>query len=74
VPPDAIDLAQGSTEPEARGTGVGRALTEHVIRWAHEHGHPAMTTDWRLTNLWASRFWPRRGFRVAFLRLYRSIP
>jgi GNAT superfamily N-acetyltransferase len=74
VPPDAIDLAQGSTEPEARGTGVGRALTEHVIRWAHEHGHPAMTTDWRLTNLWASRFWPQRGFRVAFLRLYRSIP
>jgi hypothetical protein len=33
-----------------------------------------MTTDWRVTNLWASRFWPRRGFRVAFLRLYRSIP
>jgi GNAT superfamily N-acetyltransferase len=71
---DSIDLAQASTEPEARGTGVGRALTEHVIRWAHEHGHPVMTTDWRLTNLWASRFWPRRGFRVAFLRLYRSIP
>ena len=74
VPPGSIDLAQGSTEPEARGTGVGRALNEHVLRWAHENGYPAMTTDWRITNLWASRFWPRRGFRVAFLRLYRSIP
>jgi GNAT superfamily N-acetyltransferase len=74
VPRDSIDLAQASTEPEARGTGVGRALTAHVIRWAHEHEYPVMTTDWRLTNLWASRFWPRRGFRVAFLRLYRSIP
>jgi len=74
VPRDSIDLAQASTEPEARGTGVGRALTAHVIRWAHEQGYPVMTTDWRLTNLWASRFWPRRGFRVAFLRLYRSIP
>ena len=74
VPRESIDLAQASTYPEARGTGIGRALTAHVIRWAHENGHPVMTTDWRLTNLWASRFWPKRGFRVAFLRLYRSIP
>jgi len=74
VPHRSIDLAQGSTEPEARGTGVGRALTAHVLRWAHTQGYPVMTTDWRITNLWASRFWPRRGFRSAFLRLYRSIP
>ena len=74
VPENSIDLAQASTEPEARGTGVGRALTAHVIRWAHEHGYPLMTTDWRMTNLWASRFWPKRGFRPIFLRLYRSIP
>jgi GNAT superfamily N-acetyltransferase len=74
VPRGSIDLAQASTEPEARGTGVGRALTAHVLAWAHERGHAVMTTDWRITNLWASRFWPRRGFRVAFLRLYRSIP
>lgn len=74
VPENSIDLAQASTEPEARGTGVGRALTAHAIRWAYENGYPVMTTDWRMTNLWASRFWPRRGFRTTFLRLYRSIP
>jgi GNAT superfamily N-acetyltransferase len=74
VPENGIDLSQASTEPEARGTGVGRALTAHVIRWAHEHGYPVMTTDWRMTNLWASRFWPKRGFRTTFQRLYRSIP
>ena len=74
VPRSSIDLAQASTEPEARGTGVGRALTAHVIRWAHDNGYPVMTTDWRTTNLWASRFWPKRGFRPTFLRLYRSIP
>ena len=74
VSPNSIDLAAASTEPQARGSGVGRALTAHVIRWAHDHGHPVMTTDWRMTNLWASRFWPKRGFRPAFLRLYRSIP
>ncbi|HEY2354865.1 MAG TPA: GNAT family N-acetyltransferase [Gaiellaceae bacterium] len=74
VPRDAIDLAQASTYAEARGTGVGRALTAHGIRWAHEHGYPSMTIDWRTTNLWASRFWPNRGFRPSFVRLYRSIP
>jgi len=74
VPRDSIDLAQASTYPDARGTGVGRALTAHVIRWAFENGYPVMTTDWRMTNLWASRFWPKRGFRPAFLRLYRVIP
>ena len=42
--------------------------------WAHELGYPTMITDWRMTNLEASRFWPRRGFRETFLRLYRSIP
>ena len=68
-------MRQASTEPEARGTGVGRALTAHVIRWAHEHGYPVMTTDWRVTNLWASRFWPTARLpRPVFLRLYRSIP
>lgn len=73
VAENAIDLADASTEPESRGTGVGRALTAHAIRWAYEHGYPVMTTDWRVPNLWASRFWPKRGFRPTFLRLYRSI-
>jgi GNAT superfamily N-acetyltransferase len=74
VPEESIDLAQVSTEPEARGTGVGRAMTAYALRWASEHGYPVMTVDWRMTNLWASRFWPKRGFRPTFLRLYRSIP
>jgi predicted N-acetyltransferase YhbS len=74
VPSDSIDLAQASTEPGLRGSGIGLALTAHVIRWAHDHGYPTMITDWRMTNLFASRFWPKRGFRETFLRLYRSIP
>jgi hypothetical protein len=32
-----------------------------------------MVTDWRETNLSASRFWPRRGFHKTFLRLHRAI-
>ena len=58
----------------ARAGRAPAALTEHVLGWAHEHGYTTMITDWRMTNLLASRFWPRRGFRETFLRLYRSIP
>jgi GNAT superfamily N-acetyltransferase len=74
VPAESIDLSAASTAPEERGTGVGLALTHHVLGWAHENGVPVMTTDWRMTNLWASRFWPRRGFRPSFIRLERCIP
>jgi ribosomal protein S18 acetylase RimI-like enzyme len=74
VPKDSIDLAHASTFPEARGSGAGRALTEHVLLWAFEHGYSTMTTDWRMTNLLASRFWPKRGFERTFLRLYRALP
>ncbi len=74
VPARSIDIGNALTEASARGSGAGVALTEHALAWAHEHGYEAMITDWRMTNLLASRFWPRRGFRETFLRLYRSIP
>jgi GNAT superfamily N-acetyltransferase len=74
IPEASIDLAAASTAPEARGGGVGRALTAHALTWADEQGYRVMTTDWRMPNLFASRFWPKRGFRPTFLRMYRSIP
>jgi predicted N-acetyltransferase YhbS len=74
VPPHSIDLANAATEPGLRGSGVGLALADHALRWARESGYATMITDWRMSNLEASRFWPRRGFRETFLRLYRSIP
>lgn len=74
VPQGSIDLAGCVTDLEVRGTGLGVALTNYVIGWAAENGFKTMSTDWRLTNLVASRFWPARGFRAAFIRVYRSIP
>ena len=56
VPRDSIDLANAATEPGVRGSGAGLALTAHVLAWAKEHGYPTMITDWRMTNLEASRF------------------
>ena len=70
----AVLLGWAVTRPEARGSGAGVALTEGCFAWARERGYEVMVTDWRVTNLLSSRFWPRRGFRESFLRLYRSIP
>jgi ribosomal protein S18 acetylase RimI-like enzyme len=70
----AAFLGFAATLPEARGSGAGLALTNAGLDWAREQGYPIVVVDWRETNLLASRFWPRRGFRRTFLRLYRSIP
>ena len=71
---DSIDLSHAVTIGDAQGTGVGVALTAHALTWAHEAGYRSMTVDWREVNLLSSRFWPRRGFRPTFYRLYRHIP
>ncbi len=74
VPEQNIDLAHVATLQDVRGRGVGLALTAAAFTWAHEQGYRSMTTDWRSNNLLSSRFWPARGFRPTFLRLYRSVP
>jgi ribosomal protein S18 acetylase RimI-like enzyme len=74
VPDNAAFLGFASTLPEFRGAGLGVALTDASFAWAADQGFTAMITDWRVTNLLASRYWPRRGFRTFVLRLYRSIP
>jgi GNAT superfamily N-acetyltransferase len=73
-PERAALLAFAATRPEARGSGAGLALTNAGLAWAREQDYPVVLTDWRETNLLSSRFWPNRGFRRTFLRLYRSIP
>ena len=72
-PERACYLSFAVTLPEVRGSGAGLALTQASLAWAHEAGYESMVTDWRVTNLLASRFWPKRGFRTTFLRLHRSV-
>ena len=74
VPENNADLAFAATRPEVRGAGAGLALTQHALGWAHQRGFTSMTVDWRMVNLLSSRFWPRRGFRPQYLRLYRAVP
>ena len=73
-PDAAACITWAASLPDVRGSGAGLALTEAALAWAHEQGYATIVTDWRETNLLSSRFWPARGFRRSFLRLYRSIP
>ncbi|HEV2591198.1 MAG TPA: GNAT family N-acetyltransferase, partial [Gaiellaceae bacterium] len=74
VPARNIDLAFAATHEEFRGSGAGMALYAQAMDWAGEQGFESMTVDWRSVNLLSSRFWPNRGFRAQYLRLYRAIP
>jgi len=74
VPPESIDLASVVTDPRHRRSGVATALVAASIEWARGAGYETVITDWRVTNLAASRTWPTMGFSETFLRLYRAIP
>jgi ribosomal protein S18 acetylase RimI-like enzyme len=69
-----LHIASTAVQPAARGHGVGLALTTHALALAAEDGRPRVWTNWRVTNLLASRYWPARGFRLARLRLVRRLP
>lgn len=74
VPSGNVDLAHLVTRLADRESGVGSALVAHVLRFAHDEGYRSVTVDWRTVNPLAGPFWPRRGFRPQYLRLYRRAP
>jgi len=71
---EAMHIASTAVLPASRGRGVGVALTTHALALAAEEDRPRVWTNWRVTNLVASRYWPARGFRLARLRLVRRLP
>lgn len=73
MPGSCICLEVGATAPHARGLGIGKALTRHGLAHARQAGFVNCVTDWRITNLESSRFWPRRGFVPYAYRLVRQV-
>lgn len=66
-------LEIAATLPEARGLGLGRALTARGLSDAAARGFKVCLCDWRTANREAHRFWPAFGFRFAFYRLARKV-
>jgi ribosomal protein S18 acetylase RimI-like enzyme len=71
--PEAFMLASVSVMPDARGRGVGRTLGRRIIEVGQQRGYQWIVTDWRVTNIEASRAWEALGFEMSFLRLHRSV-
>lgn len=70
---DCTVLEVAGTRPQARGRGIGTALTRMALAQAQALGYRTCLADWRSANLLASRFWPAQGFRPAAYRLARRV-
>lgn len=66
-------LEVAATRPDARGRGIGRALTAAGMADAAANGYRVCIADWRTTNIEADRFWPQMGFQQAVYRLTRKV-
>jgi GNAT superfamily N-acetyltransferase len=73
LPERCAGHAVAGTREWARGRGIARALWRHAAAHARSAGWRYCKTDWRSTNLTASRVWPRLGFRPVAYRLVRRI-
>lgn len=72
-PAHCLCLEVAGTLPQARGLGVGRALTRRGLTFARQAGYHYCAADWRATNLLSSRFWPQAGFHPLMFRLTRRV-
>lgn len=73
VPDNCVELSAAGVKANARGQGIGRALINAGFAHAQKAGYKYCLTDWRTTNLPASRFFPHRGFEPIVFRLHRCV-
>jgi GNAT superfamily N-acetyltransferase len=62
-----------ATDPDARGRGVGRALVDTALGWAHAHGYRWVSVDFEPANPLSRPFWLGNGFRPIGYGVLRSI-
>jgi GNAT superfamily N-acetyltransferase len=73
IPEHCSFLGFAATREEEQGRGAGRILTAHALANDYETGYTCCFTDWRATNLLASRMWPRQGWKPVAYRLTRRL-
>lgn len=72
-PDDGIELSIAGTYPSEMGRGVGKKLMNEGYKIMKENGYNNIITDWRITNLASSTFWPQCGFKPIAYRMFRCI-
>ena len=62
-----------ATLPGARGQGVGHALADAALTWAHGHDYQWISVDFDTANRLSRPFWLHVGFRPAGYGVLRLI-
>jgi GNAT superfamily N-acetyltransferase len=62
-----------ATLPGARGRGVGHALVDAALTWAHAHGYQWISVDFDTANPLSRPFWLRAGFHPTGYGVLRLI-
>ena len=62
-----------ATLPGARGKGVGRALVDAALTWAHDHAYQSISVDFDTANPLSRPFWLNAGFHPAGYDVRRLI-
>jgi GNAT superfamily N-acetyltransferase len=62
-----------ATLPGARGRGVGHALVDAALTWAHAHGYQTISVDFETANPLSRPFWLNAGFHPAGYGVLRLI-
>lgn len=73
IPVKSTELGVAATNDASRNKGIGTLLTEHLFNDAIKAGYENSTTDWRITNLKSSVFWPKMGYKPYAYRMVRTI-
>lgn len=73
TPDNGIELSTAGTYYSQMGSGIGKKLMNEGYRMIKEKGYGNITTDWRITNLASSTFWPKCGFKPVAYRMARYI-
>jgi len=73
TPDNGIELCVAGTYSSQMGSGIGKKLMNEGYRIMKDKGYINITTDWRITNLASSTFWPKCGFKPVAYRMVRFI-
>lgn len=72
-PDGGAELCVAGTYPSHMGSGIGKKLMNEGCALMGARGFRHLATDWRITNLASSTFWPKCGFLPIAYRMVRHI-
>lgn len=73
IPNDGIELCVAGVQENQMGKGFGKKLMNESYKYLIDKGYKYIKTDWRISNLASSNFWPRVGFKPIAYRMVRYI-